>query len=163
MNILKWIIIISLILIIPDIRRLSKSEVYLSEMPELKWEQSWGKGRKNMNINKDRIFIGDYPYEYGISTHGNSEIIYGLGKKYKFFKADIGLGSEVGRKGSVIFKIKLDGEEAYCSKLIRGTGEPLYISVPVEGKEVMELLVQDGGDGINYDHAIWANARLCKY
>jgi hypothetical protein len=162
-NVIKSIIIISLILIIPDIKRMTESEIYLSELPELKWEQSWGKGRKNMNINKDRIFISNYPYEYGISTHSNSEIIYGLGKKYKFFKADMGLGNEVGSKGSVIFKIKLDGQEVYKSKLIRGTGDPLYVEIPLEGKEAMELLVDDGGDGIHYDHAIWANARLCKY
>jgi len=163
MNIIKAIIIIALILIISDVKLMSESEVYLSQMPELKWEQSWGKGGKNMNIKKDRIFIGDYPYEYGISTHSNSKITYGLGKKYKFFKADIGLGNEVGRKGSVVFNIKLDGEDVYKSKIIRGTGKPLHIEIPLEGKEVMELLADDGGDGINYDHAIWANARLCKY
>lgn len=36
------------------------------------------------------------------------------------------------------------------------------VNVNLSGKNELKLIVTDGGDGINSDHADWVNARLIK-
>lgn len=46
------------------------------------------------------------------------------------------------------------------SGLLRGGEAAKRVSVPVAGVEELTLLVSDGGDNTNWDHADWADARL---
>jgi len=139
-----------------------KKEIYISHLQELKASQDWGKLHKDTNLDGERIFIKFYPYDYGLSTHSNSTVTYVLNKNYTYFKFDAGIGQESGNKGTVVFKVILDGKEVYTSPLIHGWDEPLHVEIPVSGKDLMDLVVTDGGDGINNDHAIWGNGKLYK-
>lgn len=57
-------------------------------------------------------------------------------------------------KGSVVFKAVLNGEEIYNSGLMRA-GEPAQ-EVEFELKRgILDLIVEDGGDGVSGDHAVW--------
>ncbi len=161
----KFLLLIFIFLLIPalfNLYNLSKKEIYLSELQEIKWTQGWGKAGKNRNLEENRLFINQYPYDYGLATHSPSLISYQLDGNYNYFKTDTGLSKKSGRKGSVIFKIYLDGEEVYRSSLIGGKNKPEHVEISVSGKKNMELIVEDGGDGIDFDHAIWGNAKLYK-
>jgi len=139
-----------------------KKEIYISRLQELKASQDWGILHKDTNLDGERIFIKFYPCDYGLSTHSNSAITYELNKNYSYFKFDAAIGQEAGNKGTVVFKVILDGKEVYRSPLIHGWEEPLHVEIPVSGKDIMDLVVTDGGDGINNDHAVWGNAKLYK-
>ena len=153
---------LTVIAVLSNINTLRKEEIYLSHMKELVATQEWGKMGKDKNLEDNRLFISSYPYDYGISTHANSTIIYDLNKKYSYFKSDIGLSKKVGGKGSVIFKVYLDDELYYESDIICGREKPKHIEIPLCDVKYLKLVVEDGGDGKNYDHAIWGNAKLYK-
>ncbi|HPZ09723.1 MAG TPA: NPCBM/NEW2 domain-containing protein, partial [Candidatus Eremiobacteraeota bacterium] len=156
------ILIFSIIYIISGNICHFKKEVYISHIQELKSSQGWGELHKDTNLEGERIFIKFYPYDYGLSTHSNSTITYKLNKSYTYFKSDLGIGQECGTGGSVIFKVILDKKEVYVSPLVRGWQDPLHIEIPLSGKDLMELVVTDGGDGLDWDHAIWGNGKLYK-
>ncbi len=48
----------------------------------------------------------------------------------------------------------------YASPVIAGKGKSQKIEVSVEGGSQLVLFVQDGGDGFNYDHAVWVDPVL---
>jgi alpha-galactosidase len=65
---------------------------------------------------------------------------------------------ETKQPGSVEFIVWVDRKRVVTSGLIR-SGEPAKkIHVDLRGAKRMWLRVEDGGDGINYDHADWADA-----
>lgn len=78
-------------------------------------------------------------------------------------KQYVGIGSGEGKigKGSVIFHIVGDGKELYKSKTFRGGDKAQEVSVSVTGIELLELNVEDAGDGISGDHADWLDASFC--
>ncbi len=72
----------------------------------------------------------------------------------------IGGGNGLVEKGSVVFKVFGDGKELYSSGTVRGGEAVKHISLPVKGIDVLELRVEDAGDGISGDHADWLEASL---
>lgn len=58
--------------------------------------------------------------------------------------------------GSVIFKIYSRGKEVYNSGIVRKGDKPKEVKVDVKSG-VLELVVEDAGDGSSGDHAVWIN------
>jgi hypothetical protein len=88
-------------------------------------------------------------------------VIVNLNAQYQTFLADIGVDDEVGNAGSVVFQVFLDDLKVFDSGLMTGASATRSISVDVTGHNKMQLIVTDGGtNGIDSDHADWANARL---
>lgn len=63
-------------------------------------------------------------------------------------------------RGTVSFKVLVDGVAKYTSPLLTGTSPTVGVSVDVTNGQTLTLQVTDGGDGITSDHADWAEARL---
>ncbi|MBL8232118.1 MAG: NPCBM/NEW2 domain-containing protein, partial [Bryobacterales bacterium] len=112
-----------------------------------------GKDGKTMSIGGRR-------YYSGLGVHSRSEIRYPLLDRFDMFRAIVGVDDEVGDRGSVVFEVWLDGQKKFTSPVMKGNMPGLAIEVPVENVREMRLVVLDGGDGIGYDHADWAEARL---
>lgn len=72
----------------------------------------------------------------------------------------VGNGNNPPQKGSVLFKIIGDGEELYNSGIMRTGDEVRQVSLPVKGIDVLELNVENAGDGISGDHADWLEVLL---
>lgn len=72
--------------------------------------------------------------------------------------AGIGNGNGSLNAGSVVFKVIGDGKELYNSGLIRTGEKTREISLDLSGIDILELITEDGGDGISGDHANWLNA-----
>ncbi|WP_420596856.1 NPCBM/NEW2 domain-containing protein [Deinococcus sp.] len=106
------------------------------------------------------ITLGGKKYTRGFGTHAGSELRFSLvgtnGAVCTRFTADIGIDAEVGRKGSVVFQVFLDGVKAYDSGVMRGSSATKQVDVPINGQQQLRLVVTDAGDGISYDHADWA-------
>lgn len=62
--------------------------------------------------------------------------------------------------GSVRFVIKGDGKLLWKSKKITGGGKTMEVNIDLKGIQVLELSVEDNGDGVSGDHAVWANATI---
>lgn len=72
----------------------------------------------------------------------------------------MGIDEEVGDRGSVTFEVYVDGAKAYDSGVVTGADAARPVSVDVTGKQELRLVVTNGGDNIDYDHADWADAKV---
>ncbi|MDX1948694.1 MAG: FG-GAP-like repeat-containing protein, partial [Pirellulaceae bacterium] len=98
-------------------------------------------------------------YAKGLGVHSYSSISFALGGKYARFLTDIGIDDEVGTRGRARFQVWGDGKLLY-ERTKTGADFTSSISLDVNGIQTLKLIVTDGGDGIAYDHADWAGARL---
>jgi len=123
-------------------------------------EQGWGEPQANKSVDGHPLFIDGKRFEHGFGTHANSTLRLALGGKGEHFSATVGVDDEVGQKGSVIFKVVGDGRTLWESGLLRGGDPAKEVSVDLRGVQKLLLLVNDGGDDINYDHGDWADAKI---
>ena len=77
------------------------------------------------------------------------------------FNTSIGVDDEVGlANGSVVFRVYGDSTLLYDSGVITGSSSVKNLSLGPTGYKQLRLVVTNGGDNDNYDHADWANARV---
>ncbi len=122
--------------------------------------QEWGQPRRNRSVDGNPLSIGGVVFERGVGTHANSTLTVLVDGKAVAFRAKVGVDDEVGTRGSVEFVVLKDGKAAWRSGVLRGGQPARECDVPLQGAKTVEFRVTDAGDGIDYDHADWAEARL---
>lgn len=136
--------------------------VFLSDITPIKAKQGFGQLALNRNLKGERLSSSFNFYDKGLGTHANSEIIYDLEKKYKTFITDFGIDTTTNDASSVEFKILADDKEVFKSGVMKKWDGPKSVKLDVTNVSTLTLLVGDGGDGINNDHADWLNPKLIK-
>lgn len=116
-------------------------------------------GEYEVNYCADKEDV-EQVFQKGIGTHANSVIKYNLGGNYKAFQAVVGVDAEVTGNGTVTFQVMADDIELSKTNAVTRTDVPKLVSVDVTGKQMLSLIANDSGDGVNYDHANWADAKL---
>ncbi|MFC3834445.1 NPCBM/NEW2 domain-containing protein [Deinococcus rufus] len=106
------------------------------------------------------ITLNGKEYASGLGVHASSSLTFALDGKCSTFASDIGMDDEVGSRGRVVFQVYADGTKIYDSGTMTGSSSTKSVSVSVAGKKELRLVVTDGGNGLEYDHADWANARV---
>ncbi|ABF44105.1 Glycosyl hydrolase family 98, carbohydrate binding module (plasmid) [Deinococcus geothermalis DSM 11300] len=106
------------------------------------------------------LTIGGTTYRKGLGVHAASELVYDLGGNCSTFTAEVGVDDEVGDRGSVVFQVFADGTELFNSGVRTGKDPALAVNQSVAGKKQLKLVVSGTADGISYDHADWANAKI---
>ena len=107
------------------------------------------------------ITIRGTVFAKGLGTHAAADIRYNLGGSCSAFNATLGLDDEVaGSAGSVTYQVWGDGVKLYDSGFLNTASAMVSASVNVGGKNQLQLVVTDGGDGNTSDHADWANAQI---
>jgi hypothetical protein len=140
---------------------------FLSDLSWTSATNAWGPIEKDRS-NGDKaagdglpITIGGQVFAKGLGIHAASEVSYALGGMCNTFTAQIGMDDEVGDRGTVAFQV-WNGTAAklYDSGIVRGIDAARPISVNVAGVQNLRLVVTNGGDGISFDHADWAEAKV---
>jgi len=107
--------------------------------------------------------IGDQHYDRGVGTHANSQLAVDLCGEYTLFEAEIGVQAHPDHdRGTVVFQVFVDGDLRFESGLMRQADPARAIRIDLDGAYDMDLVVKDGGDGIECDLANWANATLTR-
>ncbi|MGC8641128.1 MAG: NPCBM/NEW2 domain-containing protein [Isosphaeraceae bacterium] len=124
--------------------------------------QDYGALQVNRSVMNQLLRIGDRTFAHGLGTHASSELVFDLDQSYDRFEATIGVDAEMRsyRTSSVVFIVKGDGRELFRSDVMRIDTPPQRVSVSLAGVCELRLIVSDAGDGINCDHADWAEAVL---
>lgn len=134
---------------------------YLSDLQSAYAYVGWGTMTKDKSIGGNTITLNGIPYLKGLGVHAFSGVECRLGGIASRFQADIGVDDEVGAgKGSIVFQVYADGMKLYDSGIRHGGDAHLSIDLDVTGVNRLTLGVNDADDGINYDHADWAAARV---
>jgi alpha-galactosidase len=107
------------------------------------------------------LTTGGVSYVKGFGVHAVSDLTLPLGGACERFTAIAGIDGEVtSSTASVVFSVVADGATIYTSPTVTVASGPVAVDLNVTGRGTLHLLVGDAGDGINYDHADWADARL---
>ena len=123
-------------------------------------EQDWGKPGAGKSVEGNPLKIGGKAFAHGVGTHANSYWVIRLNGGATRFTAQVGVDDEKNTSGSVTFEIWEDGKKVAETPVLRGGDAPYALSADVSGAQTLLLVVTDGGDGIDSDHADWADAAL---
>ncbi|NLD93411.1 MAG: choice-of-anchor D domain-containing protein [Fibrobacter sp.] len=141
-------------------RMVGSDMVYLSDLEPSFATAGWSSVKKDMSVGGNPIRIASEEYKKGLGTHANSEIVYNINGQYDIFSVTIGADDET--DGSVIFEVLGDNQRLFKSGTTMQKGFAEKCNIVVRGVHELRLLVTDAYNGINSDHADWADARLIK-
>lgn len=111
-----------------------------------------------------KIGVNDSEIDYGnsnietIPLVDGKRVYYQLTDEQKHFA---GIEGKIGKpdKGSVIFKLFHNDKEIYNSGIMHRGDVPKIIDKKIR-RGVLELVVEDAGDGKSGDHAVWLNPQI---
>jgi hypothetical protein len=106
------------------------------------------------------LTIAGASFAKGFGTHAASDITVWLGAGCSQFQASVGVDDEVTGAGTVVFQVLGDGRALLDTGVVRRGEAARPVTVNVTAIQTLTLRVTDAGDGVNFDHADWANARL---
>ncbi|MCX4459043.1 NPCBM/NEW2 domain-containing protein [Streptomyces sp. NBC_01728] len=139
---------------------------YLGDLPWLSTTNGFGPVERNTSNGESAagdghpITLGGVVYAKGLGAHAPSAVEYYTGKRCRTVTADVGVDDEKGANGTVAFEIWADGTLVASTGVLTNAMPAQPVSADVTGAEVVRLVVTDGGDGVDSDHADWANVQL---
>lgn len=127
----------------------------------------------NRSWSGQPLSIAGRGFSAGIGACAKSDLIYRVEPTYHRFVAVVGVDDAMRDypQASIIFRVYVDaregkqaaeaiaGESLLVQTEVMRAGEIWFVDVPIpEGVKTIRLEADDAGDGIDCDHADWANA-----
>ena len=133
----------------------------------LQHEQQWGDFGFNTAAARPGttgapMRIGEKTYDKGLGHHANGEIVIELRGQYSRFRTSVGVQWQGGNRGSVTFRVSVDGEVKFEAGPMSDSDPARQVDLPVAGARELRLVATDSGDGIGCDMANWAEACLVR-
>jgi len=138
---------------------------YLSDLTWTSMTNAWGPVERDLSNGEASagdgvtITLNGTTYAKGLGTHAASDVRYAISNCSRF-KAQVGVDDEVASNGSVVFEVYAGATKMYDSGTMSGTSATQSIDVSISGATQLRLVVTGAGNGIDYDHADWALARI---
>ena len=139
---------------------LAAETVWLDALDLTSMRQGWGRPQLNRSVREKPLTIAGQTYMRGVGTHATSTYRLALNRGSERFTASVGVDDSAGGAGSVVFQVIADGKRVFSSGLMKPGQAAKRIDVDLRGVKLLQLLVTDGGDGVNFDHADWADAKF---
>ena len=136
--------------------------VWLDQLDLRSAVQGYGAPQKNKSVEGNALMIGGKNFKRGFGTHAESILHINLGGDAQKFTASVGVDDEVNSNSaaSVEFMLIGDGKELWQSGVMRASEAAKECSVELAGVKALTLKVSDAGDGMDWDHADWADAKF---
>jgi len=123
--------------------------------------QGWGKPQADRSVTEKPISIGGKTFEHGLGTHADSIVRIDLKGGAERFSASVGVDDATGSdQASIIFKVVGDGKTLFKTGVMRKGHAAQPVDLDVHGMKMLLLIADSAGDGVAYDHADWADAKL---
>lgn len=139
--------------------------VQVVALSDIEWtaaQSANGDVHKNLTWENKPLTLRGVVHPKGLGVHAASEITYALAGRYAAFMCDVGIDDETGGRGSATFRVLVDGQLVFDSGVLTHGSPAKKVNVPVSGGKELKLVVTDGGNGNDWDHADWAGARLLR-
>ena len=148
------------LLVLPAVSLAEEKSAWLDDFDLSQMVTGFGGAQKNRSIDKKPLSIGGTTFQHGVGTHAPSQAYFlNEGAGTLRFQAVGGLDDDADGSGSVTFQVIGDDKVLFDSGIVH-KGEAKKIDADLTGKKIIELRITDGGDGKNYDHADWADAKF---
>jgi alpha-galactosidase len=140
----------------------SAETVWLDKLELRLATQGWGSPHANQSVGDHPLTIGGQVFEHGFGTHAESTLNVNLNGEARMFTASVGVDDEVNKNpaSSVVFNVVGDGKNLWTSGVMHAGETAKRCEVEVTGVKMLSLEVGDADDGIEYDHADWADAKF---
>ncbi len=140
----------------------SAETVWLDQLDVRSAIQGWGEPHKNKSVEGHALTIGGKEFTRGFGTHAESILNINLGGGAQSFFASVGVDDEVNSnaQSSVEFFVIGDGKTLWSSGVLRANDAAKSCEVELSGVKSLTLKVGDAGDGVNFDHADWVDAKF---
>ena len=123
--------------------------------------QGWGKPQADKSVTGKPMAIAGHIYEKGLGTHADSLVRLELHRGAAVFSAFAGVDDNAGNpQASIRFKVVGDGRYLWKSDAMRMGEAAKKIELEVKGINTLLLVANAAGNGISFDHADWAEAKL---
>ncbi|WP_328744968.1 NPCBM/NEW2 domain-containing protein [Streptomyces sp. NBC_00285] len=138
----------------------------LGDLPWLSAANGYGPVERNTSNGESAagdghpITVGGVVYAKGLGVHAESTVEYYTGGACETVTAQVGVDDEKGANGTVAFEVWADGTEVASTPTLTNAMPAQPLTADVTGARLIRLVVTDGGDGVDSDHADWADARL---
>ncbi|MGN9839395.1 endo-alpha-N-acetylgalactosaminidase family protein [Nonomuraea sp. H19] len=143
-----------------------EADAYAGDLEWVSADNGWGpveRDRSNGDLGEadgGPIVIGGRTFAKGLGTHAPAKVRFYLGGRCTAFSAFTGVDDSQATRGSVRFGVLADGVERARSPVLRATDEAYELRADLTGARYVDLVADDGGDGIGNDHADWGEARF---
>ncbi len=124
-------------------------------------EVGWGKPLRNQVRPEEEggilLEVGGVFFESGLYAHAPARHAVRINRGWKNLATKFGL--QDGHDGSVVFVVMGDGKELFRSRTI-GDHKIRERSIPVAEVDLLELIVENAGDGASGDWGVWLDPEL---
>ncbi len=135
--------------------------VSLDELDLSTMRAGWGESRAKLSVDGNPLTVAGEKFIRGVGTHAISTFLLNLDGKGRSFQARVGVDDEVGTgPASVEFFVLGDKKVLWQSGVMRKNDPAKSVDADIRNVRLLGLLVTDAGDGIDYDHADWCDARI---
>ena len=132
--------------------------VKLTPFLDISWEP-----RPGRCVTGGPLTLAGRPFRHGIGSDARAEMTWRLDGRWSRFLALAGVDDSAGSRGCVIFRVLVDGREAFASPAVRGLTAPVPIAVDCKGAQALTLVSDFGSDlRSDGDLADWADARVTR-
>ncbi len=167
---LRWTLAATLLLLATTAAQTQAAEgfIFLSDrdvVTRMRHHQQWG------DLGVDRaaapsggtgtpLRIGKKTYAKGIGHHASGEIVIDLKGQFTRFRSGVGVQWQGGKKGSVIFRVVVDGKTKFQTKPMSDSEPVQQVDLSLVGARELRLVADNADDGIGCDMANWVEAKL---
>jgi hypothetical protein len=140
---------------------------YLSDLAPLEYRQTpyldlpWPY-QADRNATGGMLRCGGRLSLKGIGVHSAARLVYALAPGTVRFESRLGIDDSTAGRGSVRFRVFVDGRERFASPILRGGDSPLPVAIKLRGAKRLELAVDYADEADVLDHADWLDARVVK-
>lgn len=134
---------------------------WVTEYQPLQVAYGFAPPREDRTWNNSPLRMGGIEYAHGIGMHAWSRATYAVPEDATAFQAIVGLSDGVREceQAAVTFEVRDDKDQLlYDSGLVDNSVPPQAVDVPLRHTKTITLVVTDAGNGIDCDHADWAQA-----
>jgi alpha-galactosidase len=149
----------------PLVSRPPSGTTALSKAAWMSSDNGWGPVERGTSNGESKagdghkITIAGTGYDDGIGGHAPSSVRIYVGAACTSVSTLVGMDDE-NSGGSAGFRLIGDGKELAATGVMHPGDQARPLSAQLSGVQVLELSINDGGDGNTNDHADWANATI---
>ncbi len=156
---ISFILMLAALCSISLVKAQKADTLWLQKIDLSKVTQGWGTAQPNLSIGGNALTIAGQTFKNGVGSHSEGLINLDLKGTAQHFQAMVGLDDEAaGHKGSVVFSVLADRKEVFRSPVMVSGTKAVKIDLNLKGVQKLALVVEDAGDGTDWDHGDWVNA-----
>ena len=118
--------------------------------------------RVDRSVTGGWLRAGERLYSKGLGLHSAARLTYLLPDGQRRFDAQVAIDDNAGTRGSIRFRLFVDGTLKYTSPTVRGGMAPIPISVELKGAKRLDLVVDFADRADVLDRADLLEARLVR-